>query len=131
MRLADLKTDQDAANEGVWSTYADDFELKIRSLHSDAYAKRRSEIRKPHARELDRARPDPKVLESVTLECMAGAAVADIRGLEDDDGSPIPYSKERMLELFEQIVGLADFIGQVAADPATFRLTPNEDDAGN
>lgn len=102
MKLRQIETDQDAAIGGVWSTFALDFEVKVAKWRNREFlafvAERRDEL--PDDADDESAALSKAVSASKMLcECIAQTIIRDWRGLEGDDGEPVPYSPEKAAEL--------------------------------
>ena len=130
MRLGNITTNRDAADNGRWFTFAHDFRLRLRSQYSPAYESVRIQVRAPYKASLDQPRPDPELAEKVSQECVARGLVTDWNGIEDDQA--IPFTAERCMELFQQIDGLYLWVLQMSGTAENY-IGPSvsEADAGN
>lgn len=102
--FAEFRHDEDAEENGKWTTIAEGVEFKIRRLRSKAVSKARDRIYGPFERAMGPRKkdlPDPVEIECTT-RLLAEAVVADWRGpgMVDDSGQPIPFSVETAREIF-------------------------------
>jgi len=120
MKLSAIKTRVKRENEGVWSVYEGDFALKIVSSSSLGFR----DIRKRLIREKSESIREnglSALTDTDLMELYAEAAVLDIRGLEDDEGAPIEYSAEKMVELFTLDYALFNWVVAQSDSRAAFQ----------
>lgn len=98
MKLTELAVDADRAENGAWIGDIPEMEglrLKVRgNMNAD--------WRRLQARLLDTVprkkrlggRVDPDEMDRIIGSCLLNACLLDWEGLEDEDGKPIPYSKQ-------------------------------------
>jgi len=100
MKLSAIRADLDKELQGAWVPYAGDIVLKIARWNNERCQevyRRLLDERKVllGAKELtDEQRID------VQKEVAAQTILVDWKGVEDDDGQPIPYSSDTALEWF-------------------------------
>lgn len=101
--LKDFRHDEDAEENGKWTTLADGVEFKIRRLRSKVVNKAREKIYGPHERAMGpRKKELPAQLEEMcTIRLLSEAVVVDWRGpgMVDDENKPIPFSVENCAEV--------------------------------
>lgn len=97
-----------------------------------AFLKRLEALTKPYRRMLDAGHTLPKELnDKLQRELYADTVVKDMRGFEERDGTPIPFTKEAVISLFERLPNLfIDVMGQ-AQSMSAFRSQQREDEAKN
>ena len=127
-RLNRIATSTDLASEGQWVEFCpaqgpDDeaLELKIARVGNPNYNQRLQELVRPHRRKV-RMGFDEDLEEFVRI-AVAECVLVDWRGLQDDDGKAIPYSKEKSVEILTDPVysDVFDFVMDVGGDAAVFR----------
>lgn len=127
-RLNRIATDTDKASEGQWVEFCpaqddDDkpLELKIARIGNPAYTQRLQELVRPHRRKVRMGFDDD--LEKFVKQAVAECCLVDWRGLFDDDGKPIKYSKAKSIEILTDPVysDLLDFVMDVGGDAAVYR----------
>ncbi len=96
------------------------------------FLKRLEHLTKPYRRLLDAGHTLPKELnDRLQRELYADTIVKDLRGFEERDGTPIPFTKEAVMSLFERLPNLfIDVIGQ-SQSMSAYRSQQREDEAKN
>lgn len=98
MKLSAGKINAEAMEKGAWvSDIPDmgDLKLKVRgSNNSDWRELERKMIEALPREKKIRGRLDQKDQDQMTSECLLQTSLLDWSGFEDDEGKPIPYSKE-------------------------------------
>lgn len=137
-RLKRLATDTSKASEGQWVEFCpaqddDDtaLELKIARIGNPTYQRRLQELVRPHRRKVRMGFDED--LEAHVKVAVAECCLVGWRGLEDDDGKPIAYSKEKSVEILTDAAysDVLDFVMDVANDAAVYREQAIGEAAGN
>lgn len=136
MRISRFRTDATKENEGVWVPLGapddpDGFQLKIARLGNPAYEEMLRKIGKPYVRAIRMGTADPKVIADLQKKAMAKHVLKDWKGLQDDDGNPIPYSVEKAYELMSTLPDFFDLVYSLAQEQDLFRAQLQEDSAKN
>jgi len=134
MKLSELKTDVTLGEEGEWVTMTGGWRAKVRSTQCKGYRKRAA--RNLHANRRFYARkqsPPPEVTDKQALECVVEELLVDWDGLEDDDGQPIPCTKENAYEILgnPEYRVMLDDVSDAAGEFETFKFVEAEEDRGN
>lgn len=121
--------------EGVWVPFAAGIEFRVARYNNPAYIMRLAALRKPYWRELQR-NPTPELMtrEADTLtKCVAETLLVDWKGVTDDDGNAVPYSKAKALEFLSDpaLHDVRDFIFEESQNQARYRDAALEDAAKN
>lgn len=134
VRLSDLALDPRAKDEGVWVEMPGGWEARIR--HNDCAQARK--LRAQHLNQNKRfyrnGQPVPEdVAERQTLTVACDALLVDWRGIVDDKGKAVPFSKEKARQLladprYRHIVGQ---IVDVAIEDAAYKPGAEKDAEGN
>lgn len=108
-----FKTDNTAANEGVWFDYADTpnddgsvpgFKLARKTSQNKAYSRAMREFTKEHTSEegvFDISGLPEDEAERLELNVFADALLIEWRNFQpEDDGKNLPYSKDAAIALF-------------------------------
>lgn len=135
-RLNRVATSTQQAVAGRWVEFcpAKDgdpaLEFKIARLGNVNYNQRLQELVRPHRRKVRMGFDED--LEEFVKVAVAETVLVDWRGMQDDDGSEIVYSKARSVEILSDPVysDIFDFVMDVAGDAAIFRQSAVEDIAG-
>ena len=95
----DFEVDVQAEDDGIWVPMPEiqaSFEVKLRSIRSDAY--RKAQTKKfSKLRALGRLSTARLTEESerITRECIAEACILDWKGLKNKSGGDVPYSEHQ------------------------------------
>lgn len=125
-------TDSSAIEFGVWVDFGDGARCKIARFNNPAHAKYIDELRKPY-RAILRAGgtiPDEKA-DEITIKSLARCVLVDWAGFEEDDGSPMPYSVEKAIELLTDLPDFRNRIAQISMQSENYRIETLEAAAKN
>ncbi len=140
MKLSKYKTDTNAAKEGVWVTMEGTFEIKIARSNSPKFqtffqkharGKGRRFLKGAAKGSLDS--DSIEALKPVMKEAAARCLIVDWRGLQEEDGSEIPYSEEKAVEILinPEYEDLFNDVLEAAQDQELYRAEEDASDAGN
>ena len=129
--FAKFATDQDKEETGVWVDFGDDLKVKVRRLRSRKSIEVRKELDKPHVNEIRRGVMSPDVAEELLMRQVAGGVIADWKGVEDEDGTVLPYTPDNAYKLLKALPEFRDAIFQVSMDADAFKASDTEDAKGN
>ena len=132
VKLSALKTNPEAEVEGVWVDFEDTgVKLKIARIGNPAFDKLISKLSAPHLKKLRKG--DDELQESITAKAVASTILVGWKGLDDDDGKPLKYSKGKSKELLTDpaLRDLFKFVLVTANEAARFRAEVKEDTVGN
>jgi hypothetical protein len=120
--LETYATDQTLENsKGVWIDYGDRAFQVLRAGGSNhRYVRALAAALRPHARALAKRTMDPDKLRRIYWDLFAQYVVIGWRGIEDADGTQIPFSEEAARAFFEAFPDLFDEIKDYAEDMGTF-----------
>jgi hypothetical protein len=98
IRASSLKADIQTENDGQWMTYPEfndpDFGLKVRALTSTLYTDRiQKEARRLNNKYGRDPIPDEENIQA-TAKALVDTILLDWKGITDDAGQPIPYSRD-------------------------------------
>ena len=132
-KLGEIKTDMDKAQQGVWQPYILDIELLIASINNPKYKQERSRLIKPHQRRIRSGEMSAEKVLEILKPAVAKHLLLDWKNIEDDNGQPIPYSPEKVLELFNDptLSDLYDFVLETAGEKELFRKELQQESAKN
>tara|TARA_R110002020_G_scaffold128335_5_gene287618 strand:+ start:8343 stop:8822 length:480 start_codon:yes stop_codon:yes gene_type:complete len=137
-RLSQIATDTEKAADGTWIEYCpamgdDDqpLELKIARLGNPAYNQRLQALIRPHRRKV-RAGFEGE-LEPFVKQAVAEHCLVDWRGMYEDTGKEVKYSREMSVEILTdpRYSDLYDFVMDFAGDASAYREIGIEESAGN
>ncbi|CAN0156732.1 unnamed protein product [Scytosiphon promiscuus] len=129
MKLQGLRQDLDLEREGRWVSMVGDFQVKVRRSNYEPFQSRIRELAAQAADECG-GTLSPTQDRKVTAQAIAEELIVDWRGMEDDNDSPILFSKERavelsqddaLLDLFADILAQAKHVDGYAVDLAARR----------
>ena len=130
-KFSKLVTDGDLEIEGVWLPFEEGFDVKLARLGNTKYNEMVRRILKPYTRKIRDEELDDSIAEMAEKKAMARYVLVDWRGLEDDDGEPIEYSKETALQLFEESRDFYLEIRGMARKRGLFQQEADEEAEGN
>lgn len=126
------ETDTDAEENGRW--FNDIFEnetgidIKLRRMTSKKSIQARRRLDRVYKGKMNKkGEYDEETGLNILVEQMAEGVLADWRGVYDRDGTAIPYSKEKALELMRKLPALRDACLIAAQDIDNFRIQDAED----
>jgi hypothetical protein len=131
VRLSELKVDAKKESEGVWVDVAEGLRLLVASGDSQAYRKYRNKLLKPYLHRVRSRTMSVEDMEKVTRQAMARHVLLGWENLDDDEGNPIPYSREKALEILTESREVFNIVGDFANDQAMFRADLQEDAGKN
>ena len=131
-KFSDLTKALEAANEPKWHDFALDVALQIQRSGTPEYDRYFRKLLRT-TRAARGQTPSDEEIETAEKKAMARHCLVGWRGIEDDDGKPIPYSERQALAYFDdpKTYDLYRFVRTVAQVEAVANLEAVEDDAGN
>lgn len=134
MPISDYATSKTAEQDGVVQTYGD-FWIKIARAggSNKKYAKTMERKTEKYRRAIELNKlPDEKFLE-LFIEIYAEAVVLDWggEGMVDENGAPIPCTREKVIEVFTQYPDLFSAVSKDAQRLELFQQQDSEADSGN
>jgi hypothetical protein len=118
------ETDSDAAENGKWfdNLFQPDsgVSVKLRRFSSKKSINYRSRLLQKYKRHLKNGEYPPEIEERMLIEQMVECIIVDWKGILDNDGKEIAYSKEKALLLCKMLDFRAPLI-QLAVDMDNFR----------
>lgn len=138
MKLSSLKIDAAKIEAGEWIEDIPgmgDLALKVRGLDNADHGNLRSRLFEaiPRSKKHNGRITDPAEADRLTARCLSEAVLLDWRGLEEEDGSPIPFSKERAFEILSNpdMRSLREAVVEAAARVGRDDAESLKADAGN
>lgn len=102
MKLSDMAVNGDAIESGRWVSIGQFFpgvKVKVRGLLNSDYRRARDRLVADIPRSEKVKLTDSEIVDRVQPELLAEAVLLDWSGIDDDDGTPLLFSKERAREL--------------------------------
>ena len=127
MKFSSLKTSPEKESQGVWMAYGSDLKVRVARTNNAKFREEVQRLSRPHQISLKTGNLDPKVAEDIMKTAASRFILLDWQGLEEDDGSAIPYSSQKARELFDQSQDFFATIMELANNAALFK----NDDLGN
>lgn len=119
--FAKFATDSDREEAGIWVNFGEGIKVKVRRLKSRKSQEYRKELDKPYTNEIRRGALDDKTAEDLLIRQIGGGVVADWSGVEDEDGTPLPYTAENAIRLLRLLPEFRDAIFAVSVDADAFK----------
>jgi hypothetical protein len=137
MKLKDVAVDSGRAEEGAWVDNIPDMEglrLKVRGSNNKDWRKLQQKLIQaiPRKRRMS-GQLEPEDSDDITTKCLLNTSLLDWDGLDDDDGNPLPYSRETANKLMtdpdyrrfrESVSWAANWVAEQSKEDV-------EEDAGN
>ena len=119
--------------EGFWHPVSDTIQfLMARAGGSNSNFAKSLEVRtRPHRRKIDNDDMDLDLANKIMIEVFAETVIKDWEGITNEDGEPMPYTKENAVMLLTQLPDLFNELREVAVKQANFRSANLEDAVGN
>lgn len=137
MKLSSLKVDAAAIEDGEWIgniPEMGDLEVRVRGLNNAKYRRLQTTLidAVPRAKRQG-GRLDPDEQDRITASCLTATVLLDWRGLEGEDGQPVPYSKDLATDLLSkpEFRRFREAVIWAAAQVGEERAAADEEDAGN
>lgn len=126
-KLTTLKVDLALQDEGVRVNYGG-IDLTVARANRPAYM----EAARKHKKMVRDGEISQAEAEELMKELAAEFLLLGWKGMEDDDGKPIPYSKEKALEIFKdpQLNDFYLFVIMTANNRENYRVRELKADAG-
>lgn len=127
-----FRTDKALEKEGIVLDYGD-FKIKVARAggSNTAFQKALTAKVRPYKRQLDAGTIPDDVAERLFLDVYAESVVLGWEGVTDENGKPLPYSKENAVKLFTDLPDLFRDVQNQAAAISNFRAEVTEDTIKN
>ena len=123
MKFSSFQTDARAELEGVWCELGEGCSLLVaragNAAHEEMVARLERQMR-PQSMAADAELPT-KVRTEIAIKAMAATLLLDWRGLLDDNGREIPYSKEKAEELLRTARDFRNLVSSLAMERRRFQ----------
>jgi hypothetical protein len=127
-----FSSNKDSEESGRWLNLTEATGFKIRAFGSKAVTDLRDNLMKPYTALLKAGAtiPDEKN-EEIGLRVLAGAILADWKGVQNADGEIVTYSAEEAYAILKALPKLASAIIQFSLEGQNFKDEVREESAGN
>jgi hypothetical protein len=131
-KLSQLAVDTTKSEDGVWIEFGAGFELLIARANNAAFKAELARLVKPYQREIAREGMSSRHATDAHTKAQAKCVVLNWRGLEDEDGEPIPYSPEKAFEILSdpRYPELKEFVDIESNNLDNFRAEDQADAEG-
>jgi hypothetical protein len=102
MKLSDATLDAERQEKGAWIGDIPELEglsLLVRGVNNADWRRLQTKLMEAVPRKKRIGRLDVDEMERIQSTCLLSACLLDWKGLEDDEGQPIPYDKEMARKL--------------------------------
>lgn len=133
VKLESIAQDVALEREGREVEFVPGLRFKVAAIDNararELYAAKLRAVREANGR----GRVAPDVLERITNEVTAEAVLVGWDGLEDAAGKPVPWSREKALEILtdEKFRKVRQFVQEAAGDAVAYRAQAREEIRGN
>ena len=131
--LDDLfSSNADAEENGVWIDVTQTIKMKIRAYSAKAVSDLREQLTKPFQTMLRAGVkiPDEQDKE-IGRKVIAGAVIADWKGITDAEGVEVPYSSSEALATLTRLPKMLNFVIGISTDAQFYKDALQEDGAKN
>jgi len=120
-----------STSEGVWVDCGADLRIKILRMGNPAYEEEIRKLAKPFMRQMRLGTMSIEDMENLAKKATAHNIIQGWENLEDEDGTPIKFSKDKALELFDKYPDFYSIVKDVASEAELFRQDDMEEGAKN
>jgi hypothetical protein len=132
MKLSRIKIDKDKQLDGVWcDTGLDGLRLLVARQGNTRYREYIAQNSKELQIQARHNAIDVRKVDNINKDAAARHILLGWENLQNDDGTPIPYSSEKARELFDIAPDLYDITMSFAQDMNMFLADAQKDAAGN
>lgn len=128
-KLNKFATNLTLAQEGTEIDLGDGLIVRIAKANNANYTKYMKMVLRPYERQIRTKGLDDQIFEKLYVEAIAETVWLGWRGLEDDNGVEIPYTKEKCIEILKdpQYEELKKLVLGLAEEAAVFAKEAVED----
>ncbi len=127
-----FKSNKTNEEDGVWFNLNDITGFKVRAYGSKAVMELRDALLKPYQVMMRAGAKIPDdVNEEIGLKVLAGAVIADWKGVKNADKEPVAYSADEAFAILKALPKLATTVLQWSTDTQSYQETAVEDGAKN
>jgi hypothetical protein len=106
MKMSEVTVDPDRLENGAWVDDIPEMEglrLKVRGSQNSDWRRHQAKMLEavPRKRRIG-GRVDQDDMDRIVTSCLLNCCLLDWEGLEEDDGKPIPYSKQMAEQLLKE-----------------------------
>lgn len=98
-KLSKFAISTTAAKEGVEVDLGDGLIVRVAKANNEKYQAYLKQVLKPYERQVRNGSLDEKIFAKLYNEAVAETILLGWKGLEDDNGAEIPYTKEKAIEI--------------------------------
>ena len=137
MKLSEIRVDSTLVEGGEWIKDIPDMgelELRVRGIGNTDYQQMQTKLYLATPRgERVGGRLSPKAAARIQAQCLAATVLLDWKGITDDAGEPVPFSKGEALKLLQNpdYVALRDGVVWAAGQVGTNRAEDLDDTVKN
>lgn len=135
VRISQCMPSDRLSTEGRWFEWVNGVRFRILPSSAEVYLKRMLELREPYRKAIaiDPESEEARACLAQIVRKASAALVVDVRNVEDDDGTPIEFSREWLEEVLDGPAGsdLSEFILRSAANQSAFTRAADLLDEGN
>ena len=120
-----------ATNDGVWAECGGGLRIKVARMGNPAYEESIRKSAKPFMRQMRLGTMNVEDMEGLAMKAIAKHIILDWENLDDNDGTPIPFSPDKALELFKEYHDFYTMVKEVSGEAEIFRSDEMDEAAGN
>lgn len=132
MKITDLMTDESLEENGAWVKITEEFQFKVRASDYEPFVKLMQKLKKPYQDSLRDGQELPTKLNiQLNVKAMAEHALVDWKGLYDENGKEIKYSKEMAVKMLTTAKIFRNYVMAGMMDQENFKLKARSKAAKN
>lgn len=121
MKISKFATDLDLEENGVWVDIGEGGEILVARMGNPRYQKAVQSISKPHRTQIRQKTISEDLSDELLLKAMAETILLDWKGIEDDKGKVIKYTKDTAFKLLRDLRDFRNLVVELATEQAAFR----------
>lgn len=132
------RSDKDLERQGVWLNFgenSDGQEIRVKVARvggsNHRYAKAMERATRPHRRAIAAGTLSDAQSRRIFYEVYADTILLDWEGVQGPDDKPLPYNRENVLKVFNDLPDFFNVIREQAEQLSNFQDGGLEDDLGN
>jgi hypothetical protein len=121
MKISTFATDLDLEEDGVWIDIGDGGSLLVARLGNPKYREYLRKASKGLRSSIRNKSISEELSDEILLKAMSETILLDWKGIDDDNGKPIKYTKETCLKLLTDLRDFRLLVTEIASEQQSFR----------
>ena len=121
MKISKFATDLDLEEKGTWVDIGEGGQILVARIGNPAYREKMRHLSKPYQSQIRQGTLPEDLNDEIFLKAIVETILLDWKGIEDDNGKEIKYSKDAAMKLLLGLRDFRDLVIEIARSQATFR----------